>query len=170
MATKPVEHAVRIRLARPADMETLGGFGALLVTLHHELDAKRFIEAAKSTPARYAQFLESELALPETVLLVAEDEGALVGYAYAALEGFDYMSLRGPAGVIHDLFVDPARRREGVGRMLLEATMAGLKSLGAERFVLSTAYRNKTARSLFAAMGFRPTMVEMTREADQDVG
>lgn len=170
MPTKPVEHAVKIRPATSGDMEILGSFGAMLVAIHHELDARRFIEAAKSTPARYANFLQSELSRPETVLLVAEDDGALIGYAYAVSEGFDYMSLRGPAGVIHDLFVDPARRREGVGRMLLEAAMAGLKSLGAERFVLSTAYRNETARSLFAAMGFRPTMIEMTREADQADG
>lgn len=170
MATKPVEHAVRIRPATSGDMDILGGFGALLVALHHELDAKRFIEAAKSTPLRYAQFLKSQLARPDVIVIVAEEDGALLGYAYAASEGFDYMSLRGPAGVIHDLFVDPARRREGVGRMLLEAAMAGLKSLGAERFVLSTAYRNETARSLFAAMGFRPTMVEMTREADAEGG
>ncbi|MBB3392816.1 ribosomal protein S18 acetylase RimI-like enzyme [Rhizobium sp. BK275] len=170
MPTKPVEHAVKIRPANPGDMEILGGFGALLVAMHHELDARRFIEAAKSTPLRYGQFLKSQVTRPEVIVIVAEEDGALVGYAYAELQGFDYMSLRGPAGVIHDLFVDPARRREGVGRLLLEAAMAGLKSLGAERFVLSTAYRNETARSLFAAMGFRPTMIEMTREADQADG
>ena len=170
MPTKPVEHVVKIRPANPRDMEILGGFGALLVAMHHELDARRFIEAAKSTPLRYGQFLKSQVTRPEVIVIVAEEDGALVGYAYAELQGFDYMSLRGPAGVIHDLFVDPARRREGVGRLLLEATMAGLKSLGAERFVLSTAYRNETARSLFAAMGFRPTMIEMTREADQTDG
>ena len=166
MPTTPVEHAVKIRPATSADMEILGGFGALLVALHHELDDKRFIEAAKSTPLRYGQFLQSQLARPEVIVIVAEDDGGLLGYAYAASEGFDYMSLRGPAGVIHDLFVDPGRRREGVGRLLLEAAMAGLKSLGAARFVLSTAHRNEAARSLFAAMGFRPTMIEMTRETD----
>ncbi len=170
MAKKPVEHAVRIRPATSADMDILGGFGALLVALHHELDPRRFIEAAKSTPLRYGQFLKSQLAEPDVIVIVAEDDSGLLGYAYAASEGFDYMSLRGPAGVIHDLFVDPGRRREGVGRMLLEAAMARLKSLGAERFVLSTAHRNDVARRLFSAMGFRPTMVEMTREADEADG
>ncbi|MBB3590759.1 ribosomal protein S18 acetylase RimI-like enzyme [Rhizobium sp. BK529] len=170
MPTKPVEHAVKIRPAISGDMEILGSFGAMLVALHHKLDSKRFIEAAKSTPARYAHFLESQLARPEVIVMVAEENGALLGYAYAELEGFDYMALRGPAGVIHDLFVDPGRRREGVGRMLLEAAMARLQSLGADRFVLSTAHRNETARSLFAAIGFRPTMIEMTREADEAAG
>ncbi len=166
MPTKPVEHAVTIRPATPGDMEILGGFGALLVALHHELDAKRFIEPGKTTPQRYGHFLKSQLAQPDVIVLVAEAQGRLLGYAYAASEGFDYMSLRGPAGLIHDLFVDPASRRRGIGRLLMEAAMAGLKSMGCERFVLSTAHRNEAARNLFAAMGFRPTMVEMTREAD----
>jgi ribosomal protein S18 acetylase RimI-like enzyme len=74
------------------------------------------------------------------------------------------MSLRGPAGVIHDLVVDPARRRQGVGRTLLAATLEALTERGAPRVVLSTATQNAAAQQLFAAFGFRPTMIEMTRE------
>ncbi|MFK0333554.1 GNAT family N-acetyltransferase [Rhizobium sp. NPDC090275] len=74
------------------------------------------------------------------------------------------MSLRGPAGVVHDLFVDASRRREGIGSLLLQAALSEITSRGAERVVLSTAQQNKTAQQLFAALGFRPTMIEMTRE------
>ena len=87
----------------------------------------------------------------------------MLGYTYAALEGPDYMSLRGPAGLLHDIVVDPARRRAGVGRMLLDATLEWLEAHGAPRVVLSTAARNEAAQRLFAGAGFRPTMVEMTR-------
>ncbi len=90
----------------------------------------------------------------------------MIGYAYAALEGYDYMSLRGPAGVLHDIVVDPGHRGRGVGRRLLDATLAHLKSRGAPRVVLSTAERNEAAQRLFASAGFRRTMVEMTRELE----
>ena len=76
------------------------------------------------------------------------------------------MSLRGPAGILHDIIVDPERRGRGVARLLLDATVARLKSLGAPQIVLSTAERNTSAQRLFAAAGFRPTMIEMTRELD----
>jgi ribosomal protein S18 acetylase RimI-like enzyme len=76
------------------------------------------------------------------------------------------MSLRGPAGVLYDIVVDPEHRQSGVGRMLLEATMAILKARGAPRVVLSTADRNEPAQRLFASAGFRRTMIEMTRELD----
>ena len=76
------------------------------------------------------------------------------------------MSLRGPAGVVYDLVVDPAHRRQGIGRMLLDATLEALKARGAPRVVLSTAERNIAAQRLFDRAGFRRTMIEMTRELD----
>ena len=76
------------------------------------------------------------------------------------------MSLRGPAGVVYDLVVDPAHRRQGIGRMLLDATLEILKARGAPRVVLSTAEQNTAAQRLFDRAGFRPTMIEMTRELD----
>ena len=91
-------------------------------------------------------------------------DGAVVGYVYAGVEGMDWMSLRGPAGVVHDLVVDPAHRRQGIGGMLLAATLKALQAKGAKQVVLSTAEANEPAQRLFAAAGFRRTMVEMTRE------
>jgi ribosomal protein S18 acetylase RimI-like enzyme len=97
-------------------------------------------------------------------VLVAEWDGEVLGYAYAGVEGTDYMSLRGPAGVLYDIVVDPAHRGQGVGRTLLDATIAALKARGAPRVVLSTAERNAPAQGLFDRAGFRRTMIEMTRE------
>ncbi|OWV97177.1 GNAT family N-acetyltransferase [Rhizobium sp. R693] len=163
MTTASINSTVKIRPATSADAAILGRFGTLLVALHHELDAARFIATTTNTPQGYAHFLERESNRADAVVLVAQEDNTVLGYAYAALEGADYMSLRGPAGVIHDLFVDPACRRKGVGRMLLDAVIAEMDRRGAERIVLSTAYGNEAARRLFAAVGFRPTMVEMTR-------
>ena len=96
-------------------------------------------------------------------ILAAERKGDVLGYSYSELEGPDYMSLRGPAGVVHDIVVDPAERRNGVGRKLLEATLEALAARGAPQVVLWTAALNEAAQRLFASVGFRPTMVEMTR-------
>lgn len=41
---------------------------------------------------------------------------------------------------------------------------ARFMAAGARPFVLSTAARNESAQRLFARHGFRPTMLEMTRE------
>ena len=156
-----------VRRATSADLPALGRLGALLVGVHHDFDAKRFIAPTRQTPAGYASFLSSQLERPDVALLVAEEEGAVVGYAYATIEGFDYMSLRGPAGVLQDIVVDPASRGRGVGRLLLAAVLDFLRSHDAPRVVLSTAEQNEPAQRLFASMGFRRTMIEMTRELDE---
>jgi ribosomal protein S18 acetylase RimI-like enzyme len=137
----------------------------LLVQTHHDFDPQRFIAASERTADGYGSYLGRQLRESDVVVLVAEENGEVLGYTYAGLEGFDYMALRGPAGVLYDIVVDPAHRRHGVGRLLLDATLAALTAKGAPRIVLSTAARNEPAQRLFAHAGFRRTMIEMTREA-----
>lgn len=162
MSSEP--SAVVIRRATTADMPAVGRLGALLVRLHHGFDAARFIAPSPGTPKGYASYLSSQLEEPDVVILVADSGGDVIGYTYAGVEGWNYMALRGPAGALYDIVVDPARRGQGVGRQLLDATLAALAERGAPRVVLSTAEQNEPAQRLFASAGFRRTMIEMTRE------
>lgn len=153
-----------VRSARADDAPVLGRLGALLVALHHAYDPDRFIAPAPGTERGYGAFLASELERKEAIVLVAEEGGSVLGYAYAGLEDRDWIALRERAGAIYDIVVDPGRQGEGIGRMLLEATLKALADRGAPRVVLSTATPNEAAQRLFASAGFRPTMTEMTRE------
>jgi ribosomal protein S18 acetylase RimI-like enzyme len=153
-----------IRKATSGDASALGRLGALLVAVHHAFDAERFIAPGPGTERGYGSFLVSQIDREEAVLLVAEEDGAVVGYVYAGLEGPDWMALRGPVGVIYDIIVDPDRRQEGIGGLLLQAILKALADRGAPRVVLHTATPNSVAQRLFAAVGFRSTMIEMTRE------
>jgi ribosomal protein S18 acetylase RimI-like enzyme len=155
---------VLIRPATSADLPRLGRLGALLVEAHHAFDARRFLPTRDRMPADYAAFLLRQMADGDVMLLVADDAGDVIGYAYAAIEDYDYTVLRGPAGVLHDIVVDPASRHRGVGRRLLETVLECMHGRGAPRVVLSTAERNEAAQRLFAAVGFRRTMIEMTHE------
>ncbi|HEV2290626.1 MAG TPA: N-acetyltransferase [Gemmatimonadales bacterium] len=154
---------ITIRPALPADLPAIGRLGALLVQTHHDFDAARFIAPTPATPQGYANYLGTQLTEDRVIILAAEREGAVAGYVYAGLEGMDYMALRGPAGAIYDVVVDPASRRQRVGRQLLDAAIERLKGMGAPQVVLSTAAKNEEAQRLFAKAGFRPTMIEMTK-------
>ena len=153
-----------IRRATPDDLPTLGGLGALLVRTHHAFDPKRFIDAPPHTEAGYALYLGEQLGEPNAVVLVAVHDDRVIGYAYAGLEGFDYMSLRGPAGALYDIVVDPAHR-------------GGRRPDAARRYAGAQSARRATRRALdgraervgattVRERGFRRTMVEMTRELD----
>ena len=155
-----------VRGATHADLPGIGRLGALLVEEHYDFDPQRFLAPRPRTPADYASFISTQLEDPNKIVLVADDHGDVVGYAYAAVEGYDYMALRGPAGVLHDLIVDPKYRGKGVGRLLLGAALEVFRSRSVPRVVLATADRNAAAQRLFASMGFRRTMIEMTRDLD----
>lgn len=156
--------SVMVRPALTSDAAAMGRLGALLVREHHDFDPQRFIAPLPDLQERYGDFLASQIERPEMIVLVAERDGAIVGYAYAGVEGNDYMALRGPAGVLYDLVVDPDHRRQRIGSRLLDAALAELARLGAPRVVLFTAERNHVAQAMFAQADFRRTMIEMTRE------
>lgn len=158
--------AIEIRAATSADAEVLGGYGAALMAFHHDLDRKRFIGTTARTPSMYAEYLKRQAAQEGSLVLVAEREGVVAGYVFAQIEGPDYMALRGPAGVIQDIFVEPSHRGNGAGRALLEAALRWIAEGGLPRVVLSTAYANHGAQRLFKSAGLRFTMVEMTRDLD----
>jgi len=155
---------VMVRAARPQDEAALGRLGALLVTVHHGFDADRFIAPGPATERNYGRFLASQLGREDAIVLVAEAGERVLGYAYAGLEGNDWLLLRGPAGVIYDIIVEPDYRRGGIATTLLHAMLEALSERGAPRVVLSTATKNEAAQRLFASIGFRSTMIEMTRE------
>jgi ribosomal protein S18 acetylase RimI-like enzyme len=154
---------LRIRAAEPGDGEELGKMAGALVRFHHELDAKRFF-IVDGVERGYGRFLESQIAAPEVIVLVALKGERLVGYVYARLEPRDWNALRDACGELHDIFVVAEARRAGVASALLDEIKARFAALGAPRVVLSTAYGNDVAQRLFARHGFRPTMIEMTSE------
>jgi ribosomal protein S18 acetylase RimI-like enzyme len=155
---------VHVRPATPADLPALGRLGALLLRVHHGFDPQRFMAPGASPERGYARFLGSQLKRDDVAVFVAEREGEVVGYVYAGLEPASWKELRDAAGFIHDVAVDPGGRREGVGTALVEAAIGWLRERGAPRVVLWTAEPNAASQALFARLGFRRTMVELTRE------
>ncbi len=117
----------------------------------------------------YERFLRSQIDRDGIVLLVAvrrfEGDETIVGYLLGSLEDRDWSDLRDACGKIHDLYVDAGVRGRGVASRLVEEAVTRLTAMGAPRVVLMAAWRNAAARTLFEHLGFRPTMLEMTREA-----
>ncbi len=132
------EKKITLRPATASDQEPLGRYGAALMRQHHAADPGRFI-LVEHPDADYGRFLVSRITNPSSLVLVFEGEGAVLGYVYA----------------------DVARHL-GAGRMLLGAAIEWIRSKGRSQVVLMTKSRNEHAHHLFAALGFRPTMIEMT--------
>src|SRR5687768_9951778 len=104
----------RIRHAAPAALEAVGRMGAELLRAHYAFDRERFMRAGADAEEGYASFLGSRLGERDDLVLVAERDGAVIGYLYAGIEPRSWKELRERAGFVHDLFVDAAYRSQGV--------------------------------------------------------
>ena len=135
---------------------------------HYAFDKQRFMAPGPSPAEGYGWFLGSQLTEQDVVVLVAEQAGVVAGYVYAGLEPRSWKELREPAGFIHDVAVQESSRRTGVATALIEAAIDWLRAHGAPRVMLWTAQQNSGALSLFSSLGFRRTMIEMTRELSRE--
>ena len=156
-----------IRRAETRDLEALGRLGALLIRTHHAFDPLRFLAPRAGAEQGYAAFLASRLESPDDGVFVAERNEAIAGYVWAELEPMSWKELRGPAGFIQDVVVAEEARRQGIASMLIQAAFDWLRQRGTPRVILWTAAPNEAARALFARLGFRETMIEMTKELSE---
>ena len=153
-----------IRPATEEDVPVLGRLGALLMRTHYAFDPQRFLAPGTDPETGYGTFLRSQLRDWDVAVFVAERDGGVIGYVYAGLESRSWKELRDACGFIHDIAVEEAGRRTGAATALIEAAVDWLRSRGAPRAVLWTAEHNDAAQQLFERLGFRRTMIEMTRE------
>lgn len=147
------------------DLEPVAALAGKLVRQHMAFDPQRFLQLP-NPEAGYARYFASELASSVVVLLVAEVEARVVGYAYARMEPRSYNELLDACGKLHDIYVEESARGMGAGEALVREVFAQLRARGAPRVVLLTAVQNESAQRLFAKVGFRTTMLEMTHELD----
>jgi ribosomal protein S18 acetylase RimI-like enzyme len=159
-----MSEGIAIRPATRADLPALGRLGALLLRTHYQFDPQRFMAPEGDTESGYAWFLGTQLGEDDVVVLVAEQQASVIGYVYAGLEPQSWKELREACGFIHDVVVDERGRQMGAATALMEAAVSWLREHGAPRVVLWTAHQNEAAQRLFDRLGFRRTMVEMTRE------
>jgi GNAT superfamily N-acetyltransferase len=92
----------------------------------------------------------TEYAAPGGAFILAEDEDryvACIGVRQFAAE----------VGEIKRLYVAPAARGHGLGRVLVERIIAEARQLGYRSLLLDTLPFMKEAQSLYLSMGFRPT-------------
>jgi ribosomal protein S18 acetylase RimI-like enzyme len=136
----------------------------MLMRTHYAFDPQRFLAPMEGSERGYASFLAGLLDSPDDCVFVAEDDGRIAGYVFAALEPLSWKELRGPAGFIHDVAVAEEARNAGVATQLIGAAVDWLRDRGAPRVLLESAAANAGAQKLFHRLGFRDTMIEMTME------
>ena len=132
--------------------------------VHYRFDEQRFMKPGDDPEGGYEWFLRTQLHEDDVLVLVAEQKGEVLGYIYAAIEPQSWKELREECGYIHDVAITEEGRRAGLATALIEDALDWFRARGMPRVILGTAERNEVAQRLFTKLGFRRTIVEMTRE------
>lgn len=122
---------------------------ARLAPLFHEY--LRFYGRQPEPPAPQA-FLHARLQATESVIFLAEIGDRAVGFVQL-YPSFDSVDL-GNIWILHDLYVAPDARRQGVARHLMTAARSLAEATGACGISLSTAVDNRTAQALYEQLGY----------------
>lgn len=127
---------------------------------HESLDADKF-GFLPDVVQRYAQWLPTRATDPQSVLLIAEFQGQPAGFLVG--EVLDEIPIYRITryGFIHDLWVEPACRRQGIGKALVHQAIRQFASMGVCQVRGDTADANPQARSTLQRLGFRPSTREM---------
>lgn len=149
---------MKVRQATPEDLPAL-------VTLFRELDRLQrdwrvFIPRSgfyDEVEAKYEAAIQNE----NSVILVAEHEGEVVGMAYGEVHVpsrfSDERSLE-VSGVI----VRAGHRGQGVGRALMQEAARFAAEHGVPWVELKTYAPNRAAMTFWESLGFKPRVVQMT--------
>lgn len=148
--------SVLVRPARPGDAEAIAAIAREAHAVHTAALPELFqpLSDSVATAGAMAQLAAD----PAQLLLVAERDGELVGYAHAGVlvEPAGPVKRRATTLHIHQMGVTASARRTGAGRALLEAMRAEAAARGAEGLSLEVYSFNTGARAFYAGEGFEP--------------
>ena len=103
-------------------------------------------------PDDQADIFRAHLEHPDAEVFVAELDGAIAGAV--SLWVRPRLNWTTPEAWIPDLYVDPAFRRRGAARALLDACVAAARERGCHRLVLESGHERAEAHQLYESYGF----------------
>jgi GNAT superfamily N-acetyltransferase len=101
---------------------------------------------------------------PRATLLVAEEQGLLIGFAYAVIERDLPIYLHEEFAVIREWWVEPAFRKRGAAKALIDLAIDEMAAVGVYQLRVRTAAGDADARALLGRCGFRAGTCEMVKD------
>lgn len=163
---------IALRPARAADAAALAdlgsrGFVAKFGHLYRSEDLETFLSESH-TEGKIA----GEIADPRMRIMVAERDGALLGYCKLMMDCPWPEHARGRRAIeLKQLYTDPDMTGQGIGARLMDWAIEEARRLGADEIQLSVYSENVGAQKFYARYGFEKTadihfMVGEQRDAE----
>lgn len=117
-----------------------------------------------TSEAELAERLKAIAAHPDDAVLVAEDEGNILGLV--SVHSFEMIHRPGRLGRITSLVVAASARGRGVGASLLAAAEKHLRANGCVKLEVTSGEQRSSAHDFYAANGYKEERVRFTKTSD----
>ena len=104
------------------------------------------------------QFLDGKLNMPLAVLLAVDGDGAAIGFAELSIRAYAEGCMTERVAYLEGWYVDPAARRNGVGRALVVAAENWGRAQGCTEFGSDAVLDNDISAQAHHALGFEETV------------
>lgn len=146
---------MHLRFAEPKDVTALARLGIRsFVTkfghLYRAEDLNPFLATAYSEAN-----IAAEIEATDMRVILAEEEGSLVGYSKLRLKcGWPEHSRGQKVIELKQLYTDPDKTGQGIGAQLMECVLQDAQSYGADEIQLSVFSENLGAQAFYTRWGF----------------
>lgn len=144
---------------------------ASLVALIRELQASEVVLYDRMKPEAqmgvwYIDLLKKKCAEDEGVILIAEEDGAALGYAVILTRSVEHGTGDEVAydyAYVIDLVVAKDARRRGIGKLLLADCERRAREAGRDDLRITVLAANQGAHDLYRALGFDDLLINMRK-------
>ncbi|MFT3785966.1 MAG: N-acetyltransferase [Tepidisphaeraceae bacterium] len=151
------------RPAQVADVDAMLPMIEQTSRFHAQLDPARFATRDGFLPG-YGRWVRGLIGSGRSAVFVAEHESKVVGFIIATIEQGIPIYVVHEFGYVHELWIKPTYRNEGVARQLVTLVIERFAELKVSQIRLEIAAGNDAALGLFESAGFRLTTREMLME------
>ena len=153
---------------RDATKDDLGSVIDLWVMLarHHE-DISYDFTLAWNGRMKWAKYLKEKYREISTKLIVADEDGKIVGFMLCLLSPNAPIFKERKIGVISDVFVLEERRRKGVAKKMLDVANKWFRKNKVRSVRLNVANDNLEARAAWRRLGFRAYVIDNRLDLDK---
>lgn len=126
--------------------------------MDHHAAIDPYFEMGPDGPGNFERFVSSLLILEDARVLVAVEDGRVVGYCIGQVVMRPPVFKRELHGFITDMTVTATRRRKGIGTLLLVGMKDWFRTKGIDRIELNVVPMNAAGYTFWRKQGFRDYM------------
>ncbi len=152
---------MKIRHASEDDVRRVIELWIAMMDLHRDIDT--VFTRRKDGHVAFEAFLRENIEWEDAAVIVAEDDGRVVGYIMARIQKSPPVLLRESYCEVFDISVDSRCKRRGVGRRLVEALQAWVVERGNDRIVLNAAVGNDQSVPFWRELGYEEFLLVMAK-------